>query len=1167
MARNNMNFSASLRLNTKEFKKGIADVQRTLNGLKNSFLSLSAALGAGLGFSKIISNAKDTAQQLSVAKAVLHNVSQEVDDAGYKWDSYASNLNYVKKISKEYGQDLTNLIEGFGQFHAAANLVLDANGKVALSLEDQKYIYEQLTRAAAGYHMSADRTKDMMNAITQMMSKGKVAAEELRRQLGNSLPGAFGLMATAMGVTTTELEDMMRKGQVLSADALPKFAKELERVTKDMSFDSLQQSLNRLKNSWTELVEGASVEDMYKKIVDASNGLLSWINGHMSETKGMIRGALAGLVAYFTSDVIVKMVRGVKAVRAEWVSSLDTALQKVQTLEKGAEKVNNVFKRGKAMDASFANMGQNKGPEDFDNWRKGVEYAKQYNDALKERDVLLKKVQGKGVLSKEDYAVIKNVEKIYKKIHSDATLINGATGFWAKTWGTIRGYAAAVWATVKGIAVQMGAMLIVGALVGYFTKIVEKQKEMKKYAEETAKIFSDYQADIEKIDSTEGEQIINLKTQLKILGECEQGSKEWAGAVQEINNKLGLQGNDMLTIESKYDDIVNAVNRWIDRLKLVAKINRNITHQQEAEEQAEDIRSQIKAKAAEYKSKTGDDLGGYMDLETGAYNKEQLNKGNIKRKGWIEKEVRPLITRLGELKKVSDAADAAVTKLTEDLYKNYGTTTDGSIINTTSGDTNNDKKVSDIRKVYDTWKKESKELENKLREHAISEEEYQEEFDKLIKKSYDSAAETGKLSIDAILKKADKGKTLTAMEKWYKDLYAGAGEAAQRILIKEASDAISKSIDEAIDEMDNMLKDQMEDWIEQSDKTIKSDLDNLMREKPKLGTRDMAFDYKKSESDKSSEQLDITRDNIKLMEDYINDVVGSYDKWSDACDAVKKRIEDARKILAKMKQEASTLEQVMKIQQIDEDIKKLGEDIGKAVTGGIKDVAQSTDRLVKGIKSVGETLDDPKATEWEQLTAVFNEVIQIVDTLISLYETFNTISQLTNTLQEAKNSRQAEMNRLLTEEIGLRLLLQKIQQGNLSDTEKQIIADIVASKAAKTKQAAKSGEAVAGATAAGAELPFPYNLAAIAAGVAGVLAALSSASKFAEGGIVGGNSYSGDKQMARVNSGELILNRAQQGNLYNMIKNGTGGRGPVDFRIRGCDLIGVIRNEQNRMKG
>ena len=53
-------------------------------------------------------------------------------------------------------------------------------------------IYEALTRAAGAYHMAADRTNDMMIAVTQMLSKGKVAAEELRRQLGNTLPGAFG---------------------------------------------------------------------------------------------------------------------------------------------------------------------------------------------------------------------------------------------------------------------------------------------------------------------------------------------------------------------------------------------------------------------------------------------------------------------------------------------------------------------------------------------------------------------------------------------------------------------------------------------------------------------------------------------------------------------------------------------------------------------------------------------------------------------------------------------------------------------------------------------------------------------------------------------------------------------------------------------------------------
>lgn len=183
MAKNSQTFNASLRLNSKDFKKGIADVQKSLAGLKSTFLSLAGALGAGLGLHQLISNLKDTAVELSVAKATLENVSHVTEEyntavgkVSVTTSNYGENLAWVKGISNKYSQDLVALIHNFAQFHAACE-------NTNLDLEAQKKVFEALTRAAAFYHMSSDRTKDMMIAVTQMMSKGKVAAEELRRQL------------------------------------------------------------------------------------------------------------------------------------------------------------------------------------------------------------------------------------------------------------------------------------------------------------------------------------------------------------------------------------------------------------------------------------------------------------------------------------------------------------------------------------------------------------------------------------------------------------------------------------------------------------------------------------------------------------------------------------------------------------------------------------------------------------------------------------------------------------------------------------------------------------------------------------------------------------------------------------------------------------------------
>ena len=127
----------------------------------------------------------------------------------------------------------------------------------------------------------------------------------------------------------------------------------------------------------------------------------------------------------------------------------------------------------------------------------------------------------------------------------------------------------------------------------------------------------------------------------------------------------------------------------------------------------------------------------------------------------------------------------------------------------------------------------------------------------------------------------------------------------------------------------------------------------------------------------------------------------------------------------------------------------------------------------------------------------------------------------------------------------------------------------VANSEAKT--AAAGHEALAKAAKSGAGIGFPANIAAIAAGVAAVIAALSA---FATGGIVGGSGASttmGDNTLIRVNKGEMVLNNRQQARLFKMLDGGlslntTSTGGTVDFRISGSNLYGSLKNYSSMSK-
>ena len=187
----------------------------------------------------------------------------------------------------------------------------------------------------------------------------------------------------------------------------------------------------------------------------------------------------------------------------------------------------------------------------------------------------------------------------------------------------------------------------------------------------------------------------------------------------------------------------------------------------------------------------------------------------------------------------------------------------------------------------------------------------------------------------------------------------------------------------------------------------------------------------------------------------------------------------------------------------------------------VEDLWGNTKGIVGGISSMTNALENGRGA-WETLMSVVDGVIQTFQGIMNVVEI---VKALTGATQMSAAAGQVKAATTASE---------------TAATTTHTAATAADTAATITNTAAKSGEAIAGATASGARMPFPLNIVAIAAGVAAVVAALASISgAFANGGIVGGSSPSGDKLLARVNSGEMILNGAQQSRLFRFINGVT----------------------------
>ena len=122
---------------------------------------------------------------------------------------------------------------------------------------------------------------------------------------------------------------------------------------------------------------------------------------------------------------------------------------------------------------------------------------------------------------------------------------------------------------------------------------------------------------------------------------------------------------------------------------------------------------------------------------------------------------------------------------------------------------------------------------------------------------------------------------------------------------------------------------------------------------------------------------------------------------------------------------------------------------------------------------------------------------------------------------------------------------------------------------------ADGAKAISAGMASAAAVPFPGNIPAIISVIAqigaivGTVASTISqaksiidgadAGKFAGGGFVGGTSYEGDQLTAHVNSGELILNREQQGQLLFNMANAQAAVAQIDYERMQAAFLAAVR--------
>lgn len=1019
-----LSFSIAINLLTENFKRGTNQVKAAFRSMQMQILTFAAALGAGgLGLSNLVSRFIDVARETNRVTTALKNVSGTMSQ-------YADNQKYLLDLAKKYGLEINALTANYAKFTAAASIS-------GMSMIDQRKVFESVSRACTAFGMSADDSNGVMLALSQMMSKGKISSEELRLQMGERLPVALQAMAKAAGVSVAGLDKLLKQGKLMSKDVLPKFAEALNEMIPNVDTDNLETSVNRLKNVFTELVNGTDIQSKYKALID-------WLTNIVKSAADNIKS----IVTYLVAAVLVM-------VTSRLVNKIISSIAKAELAAKSAAR-------------------------------------RAAKDAGQKFDEVAWKAQKAGA----------SIRMAFSKamLSIKATLISMA---------------------------PTAILAVIGAIVAKFYNAYKESQRIKG-------LFDNYLNRMNHAAESNSE-IVKVKA---LLSEYNKVNSSLDYKKQILGKINGILGTELKTNQ----DVNKEISKRIELLESAARA------ELAAKEVAESENELRKIGSKSYNGKTVQELAPDWEIARGDLVKEERFKAKLKVS---------MVDAIGFENGLKDDLNTYIefSKILSDTKLRLGNEISRSTtITTPTTDPDDDKKKkTHLQKQQESYDKQFEELGAELEIGKITQAEYNKALGELNIKMYAQAKGTGdkevlesqyfqnlKTAAEKAIRNQDKNAALVEFEKVQKDYNtkvreAQAQQAKGLISQKELnSNIVSLSVEAAKSAAGiKGIGDEADVFISVMQLNAK-----LLATAVKIKPRDTTFDYKKTKADIASENLDKAKELA--------------DKYKEEARIIGETLSDE---IANAMANVPSMEEALKLAQVQEDIKNFGKELDESLYSGVKDIASGSDRIVNAFSNLRDVMNDVDATEWERIMAIWNTLTNVIDSFMSICKMIENITELTNKLTKAK-----EIEGVIEKQASDKKIIGAVKEMAVdtasAETKKANSRGVVAANTAEAATAA--GKSVAG-------IPI-VGIALAAAAVAGIVALFATLPKFARGGIIGGGPTSGDKMLARVNAGEMILNQGQQSHLFEAINSGRLGGGgnissSVTTRVRAKDLILTINNE------